>query len=240
MGEEERVIIEEDTSRKTSKKNILLTVLKKHKIGLLLIVFLLTVSGTFAWFVYNKTVDMSLHAHVKAWNIELGDDDGDTYVIEIDDLYPGMTTIDTKNGGGIPITNNGEIAANIQIDIVSITLFGELQDKEKQDYVLEETTTSEGKKFTVKGYPFVLSFTLSSDYLTSGSSTTLNYSLEWVYEKDSSYDCTFKDDDGNVLNDCDAQDTYFGEKSYAFSSDPAHINEPSLVIQMKMNVTQAN
>ena len=240
MKEENEVIVEEkkDSHKPNKNTNILLTVLKKHKIGLLLIVFLMLVSGTFSWFVFNKTVDLSLQAHVKSWNIELGDDDGDTYVIEIADLYPGMATIDTSGGAGIPITNNGEIAADISIDIVSITLFGETQTDE--DYTVKKTTTADGIEFSVEGYPFVLTFTLSAEHLTSGASTTLNYILEWEYEKAEGTDCTFVDDAGNTINDCDAQDTYFGEKSYEFSNDEDHKGESSLIIQMKMNVTQSN
>ncbi len=237
--EEENLKIEEETSHKPlKKKDILFIVLKKHKIGLLLIAFLIMVSSTFAWFINNKTVDLSLHAHVKAWNIELGDDeDGDTYVIEIADLYPGMATIDTSNGAGIPINNNGEIDASIDIDIVSITLFGKLQSS--NDYTLEKNTTANGIEFVIKGYPFVLSFRLSADYLTSGASTTLNYTLEWVYEKDDNTQCSLVNDEVTIDN-CDALDTYFGEKSYEFSSNPDNQGESSLVIQMKMNVTQAN
>lgn len=219
------------------KKNIILTVLKHHKIGILIIIFLMMVSSTFAWFVYNKTVNMALITHVKSWNIELGDDkEGDTYEIKIDDLYPGMATIDTANGGGIPIVNNGEIAADISIEIISITLFGELQTL-GTDYDIVRTDAVSGTEFKIDGYPFILVFKLSSDYLTSGASGNLNYTLEWDYEN-SEAEC-MQDASGNALdyNRCDAEDTAFGEKSYEFSS--ANPNDSSLIIQMKMNVTQS-
>lgn len=237
--EEENLKIEEESSHKPLKKrDILFIVLKRHKIGLLIVVFLIMVSSTFAWFINNKTVDLSLHAHVKAWNIALGNDEDDgTYVIEIADLYPGMATIDTSNGAGIPIYNNGEIDANIAIDIVSITLFGKLQSA--NDYTVEKYTDTDVVKFVIKGYPFVLSFALSTDYLTAGDSTTLNYILEWEYEKYDNTQCSFSNDEVTIDN-CDDFDTYFGEKAYEFSSNPDNQGLSSLVIQLKMNVTQAN
>ena len=125
---EEILNTEEKESHENNKK-IIIAVLKKHKIALLLIIFLVMVSSTFAWFIYNKTVDMSLHAHVKAWNIQLGEEDEsqDKYEISISALYPGMTSIDTtQSGGGIPIVNNGELAADVSIRISSLTLFGVL------------------------------------------------------------------------------------------------------------------
>lgn len=236
MEEKDR-LKDKKTSHKPKKDNVIITVLKKHKIGILLVIFLFMVSSTFAWFVFNRTVSMSLTTHVKAWNIELGDDDdGDTYVIEIADLYPGMATIDTEAGGGIPITNNGEIAADISVDIVSITLFGELQEL-GVDYTLEKRQNNSETEFVVSGYPFVLTFKLSSDYLVSGASTALNYSLEWVYEN-TDPSCYKTDADGETYNQCDIDDTYYGEKSYDFSIDSP--NSSSLVIEMKMNVTQSN
>lgn len=235
--EEKEKIKDINISHKPKKDNIIITVLKKHKIGILLVIFLCMVSSTFAWFVFNKTVDMALTTHVKAWNIELGDEDEeDTYVIEIADLYPGMATINTASGGGIPITNSGEIAADISVDIVSITLFGELQ-KAGEDYILEKRQNNSETEFVVSGYPFILTFKLSSDYLVSGASTALNYSLEWVYEN-TDPSCYKTDEDGETYNQCDIDDTYYGEKSYDFSIESP--NSSSLVIEMKMNVTQSN
>lgn len=241
LKKEKDVLKDEQDSHETDKK-IILTVLKRHKIGLLLVIFLIMVSSTFAWFIYNKTVDMALHAHVKAWNIQLGEEDEseDKYEISIDALYPGMTSIDTTvAGGGIPIVNNGELAADISIRISSLTLFGVVQEAGK-DYEL--VVSDDGKTFTVEGYPFVLTFTLGASKVSGGGGTSaLNYSLVWDFDNDEA-EC-MQDEDGNQLdyNRCDAEDTELGEKSYEFSEANKDLTNPpsSLIIEMEMDVTQS-
>ena len=124
-NENNDLTITNDSQKVVDNKNILLTVLKRHKIGLLIIILLVMISSTFAWFIYNTAVDVSLNAHVKTWNIELGNEGNeDVYEIKIEALYPGMATIDTSlSNSGIPIHNAGEVAAVISINITSITLF---------------------------------------------------------------------------------------------------------------------
>ncbi len=237
--EEEKIISEiENTDKVQKKKNILLLVLKKHKIGILLIIFMIMVSSTFAWFIYNKTVDMSLHAHVKAWNIELGEENesDEGYEIAIAALYPGMTSIDTvANGGGIPIVNNGELAAAVSISISSITLFG-VEQVQGVDYTLD--VSADGKTFTVNGYPFVLKFVLDASQVNSGGKSALNYSLVWDYDN-AEAEC-MQDENGNAIdyNRCDVEDTVMGETSYEYSK--ANPKASSLVIKMRMDVTQIN
>lgn len=236
--DEEKIVQEEKLDDTKKSKNILLIVLKRHKLGLLIILFLVLVSSTFSWFIYNKTVDMSLHAHVKAWNIELGDENetDDGYEIAIAALYPGMTSIDTTTtGGGIPIVNNGELSAAISIDISSITLFGVEQTK-GVDYTLD--ISKDGKTFKVSGYPFILTFVLDASQVSSGGKSALNYSLVWDYDNNEET-CT-KDDNGNDIdyNRCDVEDTVMGEESYKYSKN--NPGASSLVIKMKMDVTQIN
>lgn len=234
-------IVENVDSHNDSKnKHILLTVLKRHKIGLLVIILLAMVSSTFAWFIYNRTVDLTLNAHVKTWNIELGesDDEVDVYEIKIEALYPGMATINTSTaGGGIPIHNAGEVAATISINITSITLFGEEQVV-NEDYVLEKS--EDGKTFTVTGYPFVLKFVLDASELGIGAVSALNYTLEWDYENDDP--ACLQEQNGETVNICDMLDTEMGEASYEFSeaNKDANPKPSSLVIAMKMDVTQKN
>lgn len=234
----EKNIQENESNNSKDTKRIIWVVLKRHKIGLLLILLLIMISSTFAWFIYNKTVDLSLKTHVKSWNILLGDESEieEEYEISIAALYPGMTSIDTVTaGGGIPIVNNGELTAAISIKIESITLFG-IEQVEGTDYTLD--ISADGKTFTVTGYPFILTFILDASQITSGGRSALNYSLVWDYDN-TDPTCT-QDVDGNPIdyNRCDVEDTEMGEDSYEYSqSNP---DASSLVIKMKMDVTQVN
>ena len=236
---DDKEIIKEEKKNELRKNSfVLLMALKRHKVSLLIILFLFLVSSSFAWFIYNETVDLSLHARVKSWNIELGDENNtdDEYVIKIAALYPGMVSIDTSvSGEGIPITNNGELSAAISINIESITLFGVEQIRDT-DYTLD--VSNDGKIFTVSGYPFVLSFVLDASQINSGGVSSLNYSLVWDF--DNSDPSCMLDDDGNAItyNRCDVEDTEMGERSYEYSKD--HPTESSLIVKMKMDVTQVN
>lgn len=231
-------VVSNDETTEKEKKNILLVALKRHKYSLIFVLFFVFASTAFAWFIYNKTVDVGLGAHVKSWKVYLGDDEeGDTYVIELSDLYPGMATIE---GEQIPITNDGEMDANVSIQIKSLKLFGVEQvpgapgascdatiDHSSSsylcDYTIVRTEESGRTVFTIQGYPFKLQFYLGSTTLQSQHSSTLNYSLKWDYES-----C----DDEEDLS-CDIKDTWYGEKSYEYGND-----NPSLEVIMTLNFTE--
>lgn len=209
-------------------KNILFIVLKKHKIVLLFILFFAFASTSLAWFIYNKTVDMSIHAHVRAWDVVLGDGEEGSYEFRIADLYPGMP----DSTDSINIVNNGELGADLSISIKSITLFGELQSED--DYTL--TVSDDGKTFIVEGYPFDLRFEVGSSTIAAGGKSALRFELTWDYENDEP-ECTVTDDTG-TYNQCDREDTLLGEKSYEFSSNPDNADQSSLVIELSIDIVQ--
>ena len=227
-----------DENNKEKKKNILLIALKRHKISLFIVLFFVMASTAFAWFVYNKTVDLSMGAHVKAWKVYLGDDEeGDTYEIDLSDLYPGMDSID---GDEIPINNVGEMDANVSIKIKSLKLFGVNQiqgapgancdsriDHNDPNYVCDYTVTqtasgTNGAIYTINGYPFELKFYLNTTVLGVNSSANLDYSLDWDFES-----CPAND------TSCDERDTWYGEKSFEYGSA-----NPSLEVVITVNFTE--
>ncbi len=245
--EEEKVIIEEnnivpeevsndenknvDTSVSDKKKtsNILITVLKRHKIIILLLILFTTLSSTMAWFIYNTTVDMSLQAHVKTWNVYLGEGGVDgVYEFKISDLYPGMADV-TDN---VDIVNNGEVSASVAVDIKKITLFG-VEQVEGVDYTLE--IANNGTEFIIKGYPFNLIFYLGNTALASGGKSAMSFNLTWDYDNDTDPNCTV---DATGMNSCDLLDTQFGERAYAFSSNPDNEGKSSLVIDLALDIVQ--
>ena len=240
------------------KKNILLIALKRHKYSLAFVLFFVFASTAFAWFIYNKTVDMGLNAHVKSWKVYMGDgDEGDSYIIDLEDLYPGMTPI---SGESIPISNDGEMDATVSIQIKSLYLFGEEQNQGAPgvtcdatiprddpnyvcDYTIAITTDASGRTvYTIEGYPFTLQFNLGLSMLGAGGNSDLNYSLTWAYES-----CPAND------TSCDEIDTWYGEKSYEygvayraayrqehpdFTGTDSEIRVPSLEVVMTLNFTE--
>lgn len=187
MESKDNIKIVNDSHDTNVNKKIVLKVLKKHKIALLIIIFLIMVSSTFAWFLYNKTVSVEMHAHVKAWDVKLDgqeDQENSEVEIELDSLYPGMSTVDTSlnNDAVIKIVNNGEVPAEVSVNINSIVLFGMNVPKKGSggtanelgyEYEVVETKTDcttdpdtnietcSTLILTVNGFPFELSFTLS-------------------------------------------------------------------------------
>ena len=93
-------------------KNRLLRTFKKHKILFFLFLFFALGTNVFAWFVFNSIVSMNITGHVRAWDISIGED-GQTWDVNLKDLYPGMTTITEET----KLSNNGESAANVELNV---------------------------------------------------------------------------------------------------------------------------
>ena len=236
--------------QKKKKKNILLIALKRHKISLAFVLFFAFASVSFAWFIYNKTVDVTVQGHVKSWNLELGDGSGDTFVFQLSDLYPGMPDA----ADAVAISNNGEMNATLSLEFNSLKLFGEEQQiKDATHTVKKDADHPNGYDFEVQytaatgvykiiGYPFDLSFKLGATQLNAGSAITsgLSFDLKWDYDN-SEAACTV-----NNVNICDQEDTELGEKSYLYHSGdgtdahPAHPSSeyPSLEIVIKLDMVE--
>ena len=153
----------------------------------------------------------------------------DTYEFRISDLYPGMDDAHDE----VNIINNGEMTANLSIEFKSITLFGEEQ-VEGEDY--EVVVSNNGKTFTITGYPFDITFSLGSETISQNQMSNLSFDLTWDYERDGS-EC-FVDDQGQptTVNQCDVEDTRFGETSYEFSEN--NPDDYSLEILLTMSFTE--
>jgi len=206
------------------KKNILLLALKRHKISLAIVLFFIFASTTFAWFIYNKTVNFGLQAHVKAWDIQLGDGSGDTYTFAISDLYPGMDdATDSVN-----IINGGEMAASLSMEVKSLKLFG-VEQTLGTDYTV---SVSEGV-YTINGYPFTLKFNLSGDSLNAGAVTTLVAELVWDYDNNEAACQATDPTTHEAYNKCDVEDTEMGERSYEYSQTNPTGNSIEIVLKLQ-------
>ena len=77
-------------NKKNKTTPFFLRVLKKIKVSHLVILALLLIGNTYAWFIYIDTVSNSVDVHIKAWNIDLQDDQGtvtDTVTVYVDAVY---------------------------------------------------------------------------------------------------------------------------------------------------------
>ena len=201
--------------KKKKKKPILLLFLKKNKLKSLLLLFIALLANTYAWFVYNRVVSTNLEAHVKSWRVSIDGAVEDSLTFEIDDLYPGMPEYSDQ----VTLTNEGEIDANIEFSIHKITIMGDTYELGVDGETLESLNQR------LEGYPFTITLESSSQHLTAGGGeTTIRLYVNWDF--------------GDGDPDKDALDTYWGEKSYEFTSDNPGV--PSLELVVDVSISQDN
>ncbi len=192
---------------------LVIRVFKRTKLTTLLLLALLFVTNSFAWFVYSTRVQNSISAHVKAWNVafEIGTEPSVNYInIDVSDVYPGMTTY-TRN---IRAANNGETPAELSYEIMSATLFGVTYEPD------EDLTSDELAYQLANDYPFKINITLSTDVIAVGATDEYySISVSWPYESGD-----------------DLTDTYWGNKAYDYHQ--ANPQASSITMQVKIIATQ--
>ena len=200
-----------------------LRVLKKIKISHLVILALLLIGNTYAWFIYIDTVSNSVDVHIKAWNIDLQDDQGtvtDTVTVYVDAVYPGMTTYEKE----IRVSNFSDLDATVTYDILSVEIMGEktYSREGKIEYNLatsqNDPTSAQLIQQLANDYPFVIDFDIDETHLEAVTGTaTYTISIAWDYES------------GN-----DTLDTYWGERAFTFVNETPGAACISLDIKIKI------
>ena len=116
------------------------------------------ISVTLAWFVYSGLSTVSTEVNVKAWYIELekdGEAVSNNIVISLDDIYPGMATMEEE----IKIKNLGDSDAQVKYQIASVRIL----DKEQDNYVINDSVTSDYVEDKIShDYPFHINVNLST------------------------------------------------------------------------------
>ena len=184
------------------------------------------ISVTLAWFVYSGLSTVSTEVNVKAWYIELTKDDevvSNNIVISLDDIYPGMETIEEE----IKIKNLGDSDAQVKYEIASARILGE----EKDNYVTNETTSSSYIEDIVSHeYPFHINIDISKKFIVTGTDeATFKVSISWPL------------DSGD-----DALDSEWGTKAYKFKQeeqkkkdlDPNYQIRAAIKIDIKLSAEQ--
>ena len=193
-------------------------------------VFLLAVTlifNTYAWFLYVNTVSADLTAHVDAWQVRF-EVDGNiverSFVFNIPHAYPGMSNA-TKT---ITVTNSGEKVADIEYEVRYVRIFD-------TEYIAQEsidegetapvgaTVASASQLLTMIGntYPFVISFSNTSDTLNPEDDTDLVITFSWAY------------DSGQ-----DVADTTYGINAYNYYEN--NVSTSAVEIIIKVIATQSN
>ncbi len=167
------------------------------KIYIVPIAFIATsfIFTTFAWFAYSGLRSVSTEIDVKTWHIELTKSNetiNNNIVISLDDVYPGMETVDEV----ISIENKGDSDAKLSYKIVSSRILdSEINGELIEDNgMLIDSLSHE--------YPFHLNIDLSKKYIAAGGdSSTFEVSVSWPL------------DSGN-----DEVDSLWGANAYNFQN----------------------
>ena len=94
-------------------------IIKKVKIRNILILILLIIFNTYAWFVYATRVATDISVHIASWNVEFatGEDETTTNIlVQVDRAYPGMENYLKE----ITVKNKGEMKAKLDYKIKSL------------------------------------------------------------------------------------------------------------------------
>ena len=178
-----------------SKMEILVKILKKIKIKNIIILILLLIFNTYAWFIYATRVSSEISVHISSWNVEfsIGEDESITnVVIAVDRIYPGMETTEKV----VTVKNKGEIKAELDYQIMGLKV---LDDSYK---VGENITTEELINKINTEYPFKINITKDDTLLTQGAGDGMfGVTVEWPFESGD-----------------DELDTLWGNKAYDYYS----------------------
>ena len=195
------------------------------KIYIVPIVFIATsfIFTTFAWFAYSGLRSVSTEIDVKTWHIELTKSNetiNNNIVISLDDVYPGMETVDEI----ISIENQGDSDAKLSYKIVSSRILdSEINGELLQDNEMLSDSLSHD-------YPFHLNIDLSKKYISArGDASTFEVSVSWPL------------DSGN-----DEVDSLWGTNAYNFqnserakkNSNPDYVPRPAVQLVISIIAEQ--
>ena len=199
---------------------------KKYlKIYMVPIIFIATsfIFTTFAWFAYSGLRKVTTEVDVKAWYIELsksGEVVTNDIVITLDDVYPGMETVDEI----VNIENKGDSDAQLSYKIVSARILDSSLDGDALENNLAMTDAFSHE------YPFHVNIDLSKNYIAAGGdSSTFEVSVSWPL------------DSGN-----DSLDSLWGKNAYDFQNgererleqDPNYSVRPAIQIVISIVAEQ--
>lgn len=186
-------------------------IIKKVKFKTLFLLMITLASNSFAWFIYTTKVSSNISAKVREWNVSFdvnGENVEKTIEINIDSLYPGMTTYTQT----LTASNSGEARAQISYEVIRANILGD--DLTGMNY-----SDIQIINYLRSYYPFSIDFHVSNDIVQSNSEETITISVSWPYESGQ-----------------DEEDTKWGNLAYAYHS--SHPDTPSIDLSIKITAYQ--
>lgn len=186
-------------------------IIKKVKFKTLFLLMITLASNSFAWFIYTTKVSSNISAKVREWNVSFdvnGENIEKTIEINIDSLYPGMSTYTQT----LTASNSGEARAQISYEVIRANILGD--DLTGMNY-----SDIQIINYLRSYYPFSIDFHVSNDIVQSNSEETITISVSWPYESGQ-----------------DEEDTKWGNLAYTYHS--SHPDTPSIDLSIKITAYQ--
>lgn len=186
-------------------------IIKKVKFKTLFLLMITLASNSFAWFIYTTKVSSNISAKVREWNVSFdvnGENVEKTIEINIDSLYPGMSTYTQT----LTASNSGEARAQISYEVIRANILGD--DLTGMNY-----SDIQIINYLRSYYPFSIDFHVSNDIVQSNSEETITISVSWPYESGQ-----------------DEEDTKWGNLAYTYHS--SHLDTPSIDLSIKITAYQ--
>ena len=190
--------------------------IRKIKLHTLILLILLLIFTTYAWFVFVSEVSSGLTAHVSSWSVSFKIDDEEVHDVAIDvgQIYPGMPNYEKT----ITIENKGELPGEISYEMTKVILLG-------TTYEVSSTLTSDDLISKMQNdYPFKVNVTISGGNIIPPNGTKdVTITVTWPFES------------GNDTED--EIDTQWGESAYDYYKTHG-TGSPALHIDMTLKVDQ--
>ena len=194
----------------------ILKLMKKIKIKNLIILLLLLVFNSYAWFVYTTKVSGELSAHVSSWDVQFVAKDGgvSSYMnIEVAKIYPGMEDFEQT----IDVQNRGEVNIELSYEIEQVKILDESFSIDTENGVTSESIDEKLKN----DYPFKITVEKDDTQLMTGTGNgSFKVKVVWPYESG--------DDDA---------DSKWGMKAYEFYEN--NPDEKCIEMKLLLKATQA-
>lgn len=203
-----------EKKKKVTFFQLLKIIFKRTKLSTLLLVAITFASNSFAWFVYATKVSSGVTAHVRAWNIMFSANDNmiEEFVeFTIPTIEPGMDDYTDS----ITAYNKGEHSATVSYEIVSAEILGVA-------YRVDGTTLTSDmlENKLASDFPFKITMAISNEYMDpENGMSTFSINVSWPYESGD-----------------DAVDTYWGVKSYEYTSN--NPDADSIKLSIKISAVQ--
>ncbi len=216
--------IDNNKKRKIVLKNIKKVVLRPENLVILIV---LLIANSFAWFIYAGKVQSNIDAHVRSWKVTFTSGTNliaDYFVVNASDIFPGMDTFNET----VTAHNESEVPAELTYAIIEARVFDrtfitqEGRRDRNQSVQAGDMTSDELEEYLLDTYPFDIVFSTSNTELSAINGTAdYTVTISWPFES------------GN-----DTEDTYWGNYAYTYSENNPNVASVTFVVKLYIEQTE--